>query len=162
MGAGPITFAYTDWIGQYPTFANVSQPFAQICFDTAGDFCDNTAQSMVPTTERLTRLLYLLTCHIAWLTAPQINGLPNTGTGSVPPPQLVGRISSATEGSVSVQTESLGLVGSAAWFAQTQWGFMYWQLSALFRMARYVPGPPALGPLSGRWPLPGSFGRGFR
>jgi len=143
MGAGPITFNYSAWQAAYaPTFNNVSELFATNAFNAATGFCDNTACSPVCEAMTLTQLLYLLTCHIVWLTCPQANGLPNDAA-STPPSPLVGRISDATEGSVTVRATLDGIPGNAAWYAQSQWGLMYWTLSAPYRMGRLVPGPPA-------------------
>ena len=54
---------------------------------------------------------------------------------------LVGRISSASVGSVSVSTENAGATQSASWYQQTQYGSTYWAMTASFRTMRYVPGP---------------------
>ena len=87
----------------------------------------------------------MLTAHIAKLFAPPTTG----GSGG-----LVGRINSATEGSVSVQAAYSNKVSEQmAWFIQTQYGAMYWSATAPFRRARYVGnlrgrgtvGPPGYG-----------------
>ncbi len=157
MGAGPVAFNYSAWQQQYPTFVNVSEPFANDCFTAAGQFCDNTAQSPVCDATQLTYFLNLLTCHICWLICPQVNGMPNdSGAGSLSP--IVGRINSATEGTVSVQSE-LQVPGGAAWYAQTQWGLLYWTASGAYRMARYMPGPPSLSPGARLFGGPWGYGR---
>lgn len=145
MGAGPITFVYADWIAAYPQFTLITQPAAQGYFTQAGLYMDNTACSPVCDQTQLTELLYMLTAHIAWLFAMRnASGAPDS-TGLLPPPGIVGRISQATEGTVSVSTE-VGLIpGSAAWFAQTPWGFAFWQATAQYRQFRYAPGPPLRG-----------------
>lgn len=146
-----VTFDYTTWISRYPEFANVGQDLGQAYFDEAGSFCANSAgnpafcqtvyQGSTPVT-LLSRLLYMLTSHIAWLNAPRdANGNPSS-TGSAPAPSIVGRVSSASEGSVSVSTElSAGGSPSEAWFTQTKYGFSYWQASAGFRTMLYQPQP---------------------
>lgn len=157
MGAGPITFVYADWQAQFPEFSGVTQPFAQAYFLRASQLCQNDANSPVNDATQLTYFLYLLTSHIAWLNAPQINGLPNTGGGGVPV-SLVGRISSATEGSVSVTTTLDGISGQAAYYAQTKYGLEYWTATAQFRTLKYVPGPQRFPSFPGG----GRFGwRGF-
>lgn len=148
-----VTFNYANWIVWFPDFVNVSEPFATHCFWRAGQLCQNNAASPVVieaggNTQQLQYFLNLLTCHIVWLSAPQINGLPNTSGGGSSSP-IVGRISEATEGTVSVSTDVGTLPMGAAYYAQTKWGFEYWQASAGYRQARYIP------PLRNRF-----FGRG--
>jgi hypothetical protein len=70
-------------------------------------------------------LLNMLTAHIAALNSPGASG-------------VVGRVSSASEGSVSVSAE-LAVPGSAAWFAQTRYGIAFWQATAQYRTATYRP-----------------------
>jgi Protein of unknown function (DUF4054) len=141
VGTGPITFVYSDWIAQFPAFVNVSSGLATTCFNFATGLCDNTACSPVCNSTILTQLLYLLTAHICWLTAPQINGLPNDTGGGDLSPQPVGRLAAAGEGSTSATFEMAGVAANAQWYMQTQYGAMYWALSSPYRMARYVPGP---------------------
>src|SRR5262249_37816262 len=83
---------------------------------------------------------------------PQVNGQPSTDPGALPNPGTVGRVASATEGSVSVTLEMPNQPAAAAWYLQTPYGASFWAATALYRTARYVPGPamrPAFGPGSG-------------
>ena len=79
-------------------------------------------------------LLGMVTAHIAALNAP-LSGHPAS--------TLVGRISSATEGSVTVATQNDYPPGTAQWWQQTKYGAAFWAASAQFRTARYVHGPRA-------------------
>lgn len=99
---------------------------------------------------RLQLALYLLTAHIAQLNANSADGQPPSG--------LVGRIGSATQGSVTVQVEwdGTGAPGEA-WFIQTQYGAEFWQMSASTRTAWYIPSPTRVLPGFG----PYGYGRGF-
>jgi Protein of unknown function (DUF4054) len=153
-----VAFDYTKWQQWFPDFVNVSEPYAQGCFWRAGQLCQNDCASPVVVarngdTTQLEYFLYLLTCHICWLNAPQIDGLPNnTSSGSESSP-LVGRISQATEGSVTVAMEIGGMQPQGmAFYAQTKWGLEYWQASAAYRQGPYVPG---------RAPPPGGWGYGY-
>jgi len=126
-----VTFVYADWAARYPelaTYVNAQQ--AQLFFNEAQLYCDNTTSSPVADLTQLTMLLYMMTAHIAAL---------NAALGS-PSSPLVGRINSATQGSVSVQTQLDMPAGSAQWFAQTKYGIAYWQASAQFRRFTYVRG----------------------
>jgi hypothetical protein len=101
----------------------------------------------------MTGLFYLLTSHIAWLSCPK-DPSGNPDANGLAPANLVGRISSATQGSVSVQTEYQG-TGSPneAYYAQTPYGLEFWNATAQFRSMRYMPlkTPVVLGVLPGVW-----------
>jgi hypothetical protein len=86
-------------------------------------------------------LLNMLTAHLAALYA---------GVNGQSPSPLVGRINTATEGSVSVGAAMDGVPGTAAWFLQTKYGASFWQATARYRTMRYVPGRS--WPASGPWP----------
>jgi hypothetical protein len=85
----------------------------------------------------------MLTAHIAWLNAPRdADGNP-ASTGS-PASPIVGRINSASEGSVSVQADiGDATAGSPSqpWYMQTRYGAAYWAATAQYRTARYVANP---------------------
>ena len=146
-----VTFNYANWIAWYPDFENVSEAYATSCFWRAGMLCQNNIENPVVIrsggdTAQLAYFLNLLTAHICWLNAPQVNGLPNTSGGTTPSP-LVGRISQATEGSVTVAAEMPDQPQGAAWYQQTKWGAEYWSASAGYRQAIYKT--PLLS--RGRW-----------
>lgn len=116
---------------RYPEFATVNDIVLQGCFDEAGMYLSNSDSSPVQNIDRRTILLNMLTAHIAW-----IGGKRNPGNNPLP----VGRVSSATEGSVSAGLE-YGAPGSAAWFSQTQYGSSFWQATTALRGFRYRPQP---------------------
>jgi Protein of unknown function (DUF4054) len=141
-----VVFDYATWMARHPEFAAVTQPRAQWFFDQATLLCDNTACSPAPYDSRMTppgpRDLYLdlLTCHIASLNG----GL--TACGTLPAGSgagLVGRITSASEGSVSVSVSDLGTGDgpNAAWYYQTPYGAAYWTATAQYRTWKYFLGP---------------------
>lgn len=125
-----ITFNYTSWAARYPEFSGVDPVLVQAYFDEATIYCRNDGGGPVSTSAIQTTLLNMLTAHICQLNAA-INGQDSS--------QIVGRINSASQGSVSVGTE-MNLPGSAAWFAQTKYGVAYWQATAQYRTMRYMPG----------------------
>src|SRR6202042_1271938 len=122
----------------YPEFNStvLTQPQAQEYFNLAQLYLDNTPCSVVPVLDgngqplRI-RILGMITAQIAQLLA---------GSSLQPVSPLVGRVSNATEGSVSVATE-LNVPVEAAWFSQTLYGLMAWAALAPFRQALYIPGP---------------------
>lgn len=140
MGAGPITFVYASWVELFPELSGVAEPQAQFYFGLAENYVRNDGTSPINDPVLLTNVLYLTTAHVARLMSQQTNGVPTTG-GAEPPSPLVGRISNAAEGSVNVATDMGAQPAAAAWWEQTTYGFMAWQLLKPFRNMRYVPGP---------------------
>jgi len=132
---GVVAFDYTGWSVRYPELAvSVNSTLAQAYFNEAQLYCDNTNTS--PITDSSvggirSMLLNMVTAHIAALNA-QLNGQPSS--------PLVGRINSATEGSVSVTTEMQYPPGSSQWFMQTKYGAAFWQATTQYRSMRYAPG----------------------
>ena len=125
-----VVFNYLRWVARYPEFATVDQTVVEDeCFPEACLYCNNTNSSPVADINARRILLNMLVAHIVFM---------NFGANGQTPSQLVGRISSAGEGSVNVSTE-LKMPGSAAWFTQTKYGAAFWQASASYRMMRYVP-----------------------
>ena len=126
-------FDYGQWSLLYPELVPaVSEARANALFAQAGLFLDNTDCS--PVQDVPTRLLYLdmIVAHLA-----AIGGALNGGT----PTGIVGRISAATEGSVSVSADYGAVSGNAAYWLQTAYGAAYWQATAAYRTMQYVPGP---------------------
>jgi hypothetical protein len=114
---------------RYPAFAGVSDSLLQSYFDEAGLYLANDCCSVVKSMTKREQLLWMLTAHLA-----QINGATNGGI----PTGMVGRTSSATEGSVSISSE-YNAPWTAAWFAQTPYGASFWQATAYLRSFRYRP-----------------------
>lgn len=135
MGA-IATFNFAAWGTRFPEFSGVSEPRALSFWTTATMFWPNNGASPSPTVEEQANLLNLLTAHIAALSTSGAGG-----AGGAAPIGPVGRISSATEGSVTVQTELAGAQAGAspsmAFYAQTQYGLMFWQATAGYRNMHY-------------------------
>lgn len=127
-----VVFDYAGWAIRYPELALwVAEPLAQAYFNEACFYCDNTASSPIPDTTRPT-LLNMVTAHIAALNAP-LSGRES--------PALVGRINSATEGSVTVSTENLYPPGTAQWWQATKYGAAFWAATQQYRLNFYVANP---------------------
>lgn len=144
------TFSLSGFTAQYPEFTTVTLPVAQAWFNQAVLYQANDGSGPVQDATQQITLLNMLTAHIGCLA-----GFLNPG--GTPNPTVVGRIVSATQGSVSVSTDSApsGVPGSYQWFNQTQYGASWWQATLIFRSARYRPGcRPSVG---GGWG-PGRFG----
>lgn len=98
-------------------------------FNTATLYCSNKL-GPVPNVPLLTQLLYLLTAHVTAL-----NFNPD---GTVKPfNSPVGRLASATEGSVTATFENEYPPGTPQWYQQTSFGAAYWAATANYRTMRY-------------------------
>ena len=65
-----VVFDYSAWALRYPELAPyVSAPAAQVYFNEAQIYCDNSDFSPVQNIGLRTTYLNMLTAHIAWLTA---------------------------------------------------------------------------------------------
>lgn len=129
-----VVFQWAEWQARYPAFIGASQAQAEGCFAGAELLLNNTATSLVSDDARRKTLLYLLAAHIAALTLGENGQIPSG---------LVGRVTSATQGSVSVSLAGYGEGGGTPgmeWYTQTQYGAMYWQATADLRTMHYFPG----------------------
>jgi hypothetical protein len=141
VGAGPITFDYDAWVTLIPGMTGVNSTDAAGYFSLATMYIKNDGTGPVCDPAMLTNLLYLATAHVAFLLSPRTNGVPTSGGVEQAPPQIVGRVSNATEGSVSVQTDMPVQPQGAAWWQQTSYGAMVWQLLRQYMTMRYVARP---------------------
>lgn len=125
-----VTFNYAAWQARYPEFATTvtSDAQAQSYFDEATIWHANDGSGPVGDATRQLSLLNMLTAHIAQLAV-------GSSRQAVSP--LVGRIASASEGSVSVSVDNPTTPGSAEWYQQTQYGNSYWSATAQYRQMQY-------------------------
>lgn len=130
--AGAVTFNPVTWKSRYSVFVTVDNALAGMFFDEACLYCANQLNP-VPTLTELTLLLYMLTAHVAWLAG---SGTGNGGSGPGP----VGRLSNATEGSVTVAFANDYPPGTPQWYQQTQFGAAFWAATAKYRTFRYRAG----------------------
>ncbi|AOA58325.1 DUF4054 domain-containing protein [Acinetobacter larvae] len=88
---------------------------------------NNTPCSCVKSLVERELLLFLLVAHLATLQARLDSGN-----------EAVGRVGSASEGSVSVSMDYGQTTPGEKWYVQTPYGAKYWQLTARYRSALYV------------------------
>lgn len=115
----------------YPEFTALSDARCTAMFTIAEQgILDNTDNSPVMALDYRTQLFYLLVAHLLTLFAVNADGSERP----------VGRVDSATEGTVSVGFAYELPAGSAMapWFNQTKYGALYWMMTAQFRSLRYV------------------------
>ena len=117
-----VVFNANEFLALYPQFNNVFTPEQlQQFFNAACLLCDNTPNSKIANLDERKTLLYMLVCHIATLM--------QRGTG------MVGLLTSATEGKVSVGLQSY--TNNPNWYKQTQCGSMYWLATAKYRVGMH-------------------------
>lgn len=116
----------------YPEFSNISDDLLPFLFDDATDYLDNTEISLVAQSDKRERLLYLLMAHLAYMRYGDIDR--NGGSG------MVGRVSSASEGSVSVSSDLGQVEFRNAWYTQSPYGMDYWQATKVYRMGVWFSG----------------------
>lgn len=138
--SGIVVFSYAGWIARYGEFAAVSPETAQAYFNEATLYHRNDGLGPVTTETAQLALLNMVTAHIAARYAALNSAGQATGAAAAAN-STVGRINSASEGSVSVQTEfdSTAKPMSMAWWNQTKYGADYWLATAPYRTARYLP-----------------------
>lgn len=134
-GGAVATFSAADFKVLYPNWAAVPDAQLQGYFDIATIYLRNDGSGPVRSTSTQTMLLYLMTAHITQLS------IGANGLGASP---LIGRVSSASEGSVSVGSDYPSTPNNA-WFVQTPYGASFWQATAAYRMVHYSPGPTRFG-----------------
>ena len=137
-----VTFDYPTWAARYPEFNGiVDQPTATAYWNEANLYVRNDGGGPVNTAVMQSTLLNMVTAHIAQI---------NSGSIGNPASPLVGKISSATEGSVSVDVDAGIVPGTAAWFYMTKYGLSFWQATNGFRRASYRARPTYVAG-SGPW-----------
>lgn len=113
----------------YPQFSKLTNEQLQFFFEMAeDDLIDNSETSCIPLKTRK-KLFYLLVAHMA-----ELQGRIDSGNSG-----LVGRVSSATEGSVSISSDMpMGSGALEQWLKQTPYGNMFYALTARYRGALWV------------------------
>ena len=147
---GVAVFDYTKWAAMFPELAgSVSEVLADSFFSVAELLLDNTDASPVCDVDKRLVFLNYATAHLA-----SLSGYPLAAGQTIPTPrELVGRTSSASEGSVSVSTDYGAMRENQAWWLQSQYGATFWQLTRFLRTFRFFPAPRRnFGPLHGRFP----------
>lgn len=116
---------------RYPEFMAVPEPTLAAYFIESGIYLNNTDSSLVSDVAVRLVLLNMIVAHLSAL---------NWGANGEKPSGLVGRIDSASEGSVSVHADMGPVTNSQAWWAQTKYGAAYWSATASYRTFRYSTG----------------------
>ena len=123
--SGIVVFDPDEFRLLYPSITATDEQL-EMYFAMAETFLDNTECSIVKDLDARKNMLYLLVAHIALLSQQAESGNP-----------VVGRISNATEGTVSVGLDYGTMGNNERWYLQTPWGAMYWQMSKKYRSMVY-------------------------
>lgn len=113
----------------YPQFNALSDELLEFFFEKAeSTLLDNSENACVPLKERK-YLFYLLVAHMA-----DLHNRVAEGNGG-----LVGNITSASEGSVSIGVQTLQSTSALGqWLNQTPYGAEWWVLTARYRTGLYI------------------------
>ncbi|AVA33010.1 DUF4054 domain-containing protein [Cupriavidus metallidurans] len=130
---GIVTFDPAAFVLQFPAFAAVPPDTLTMYFGMAEGFLNNTPASIVQDLTIRTNLLYLITAHIAFL-------MGRAGSGDGSQAALVGQMTSAGEGTVNAAFAAVQAKNAAFW-AQSQYGMLFWQMSLPYRSFLYLPAP---------------------
>jgi hypothetical protein len=130
---GAVVFDWTLWQAEYFALAQkgVTQAAATAAFAKAGMFVNNTGLSPVQDADQRQAVLNDIAAHLLQL---QLNSAAGGG---------VGRISSASEGSVSVSFDMPTTNATEAWWMQTAYGATALQILRKYALARVAYGPNA-------------------
>lgn len=131
---GIAVFDPTAFKARYPEFAAADDAWLSELFQDATLYLDNTDCSIIQDVDRRLRLLNMIVAHLVKLSATAAD---HAAGGQ----ETVGRITSATQGSVSVSTDYKANSESASFWTQTQYGAQYWNATRGARTFRHVPGP---------------------
>ena len=156
----PVVFDYQTWVAMFPEFSPLTTAQGQAYFNLACLMCANSCSNPIFCDGNLATLLYVLTSHEAWLRCPKDASGNPAATGAAAS-TIVGRITDASEGSVSVSTEwpmDGNTSAQEKYLAQTPYGAKYWADTAQYRTARYAALPTIVLP-GGLFP--GFFAPGF-
>ena len=126
-----VIFDVAKFRARYPEFDSVSDDLLQAYFTEATVYLNNTDTSPITDVNQRSVFLNMLVAHIAAI---------SSGVGGQAASGLVGRVTSASEGSVSVSVEAGPSSASSWWYMQTPYGAQYWQATAPYRTIRYLPG----------------------
>ncbi len=155
---GVVAFDWTYFSTRFPECSAPGLGILGMVFNEAALYCDNSPASPVADASvggQRYLFLHLITAHLSALS------FGTTGKNGQAASPLVGRINSATEGSVTVQAEFKVPDGTPQFWAQTKYGVMFWTAAAGYRQMFYIAGPrrqfepyPFAAPFDGDWVSP--------
>lgn len=124
--SGVVEFNVNKFRSLYPTLKSTDDQLNWY-FVESTMLLNNTSKSCVKNLTEREVLLFLLVAHFSIL-QQRIEG----------DNEVVGRISSASQGSVSVSLDNGQTTLSDKWYQQTPYGSKYWALTAKYRSFLYI------------------------
>jgi hypothetical protein len=128
---------FVEFTTFFPEFNNIDPDTACSWWNVATGLHRNDGSGPVQDVTTQGYLLYLLTAHIG----ARSPGGPGGAAGGGIPSFIVGSITSASQGPISVGSTPLqggGAMGQ--WYNTTPFGAQYWALTQSYRLFRYRPG----------------------
>src|SRR5690625_4536430 len=123
--SGVVVFDPAEFRTLYPTIQATDEQLTMF-FIMAEGFLDNSECSVVKNLATRKIMLYLLVAHIATLNH-------QTESGNA----VVGRVASASEGTVSISLDYGTMGNNERWYLQTPYGATYWQMTKRYRSMLY-------------------------
>lgn len=152
---GTVVFDPVAFVAMFPEFSTIPQPALSGNFIGATQLLNNSCSSAVKDAPTREYLLNLLVAHITKLL---------NGSNGEAPTDVVGRISEAQQGSVTVRSEYGGARNTnegEAYFLQTKYGAQYMKMTSQYRTMRYYAPPQrCYGPNFYGYGNDGGFGNG--
>lgn len=130
---GVVAFDPAAFKAAFPAFAGVSDGLLNGYFAMACIFLNNSPASVVQDLTVRAQLLNFITAHLAFLL-----GRASSGDGSSA--AVVGQMVSAGEGTVNASFAQVQSKNAEFW-AQSEYGLIFWQMVLPFRTFRYFPAP---------------------
>lgn len=130
--AAVVTFDPAAFQAAFPAFANLSAATLQNYFNLAQLYVNNTAASVVQNPTILASLLNFVTAHLAFL-------MQRASAGDGSNAASVGQMTSAAQGTVSAAFAPIQAQNAQFW-AQSEYGLLFWQACLPYRTMRYFPG----------------------
>ena len=145
----PVIFDFPQFTALFPEFSGLGPALCSAYFMRAtGNIISNSTTNPMYGDGNLPFLIYLATAHVAYLNCPK-DQAGNPSAGGTPASQAAGRVSSASQGSVSVQTEwpANDPSGQEKYLMQTKYGQEYIAAMGPYKTGRYAARPTIIG----RW-----------
>ncbi|MDN7913685.1 DUF4054 domain-containing protein [Burkholderia cepacia] len=130
---GVVAFDPAAFRAAFPAFTGLSDATLNGYFAMAVLYLNNSPASVVQDLTVRAQLLNLITAHIAFLM-----GRASAGDGSSA--AVVGQMTSAGEGTVNASFAEVQAKNAQFW-AQSQYGLMFWQMVLPYRTFRYFAAP---------------------
>lgn len=124
-----VVFEWSEWAASFPELESHFRPHnVQKIAERAAIYFNPSSKGVVCCPKERRILLNLLVSHLVFLQKKTAEG-----------DQLMGPVSSVSEGSVSLSVDTKGSIGKIdPWLSQTRYGQEFWALSKKYRSTFYI------------------------